>query len=757
MQKKNASEEIQENKENKYKLHPRAKNRFLQFAAAYCEDFDILPCLRFKRLDISKTAGRKKYCFGSENDNRNRMDRHYVIKEDAIHFEFIPEKHYGEIKIKALRSSIHESEFKRMLLLCLKDGGAAVNKQLYSYFSKYHFILEKMLNSKDESFDLEDDMASAFASVANVEKDSLYTEEFTAILKPFFSENLTRFFIGDENAMSEKKMILEIYNKYAVMQNHAIDFQERVTTFSKWKRLPEEKRKTVRPPVCKDVQNPPFSSKIGDAEMISWVFKALNLYLNPDEKFRQLPLGEQHNDGTKDHEYQLIHAAIGKYSLDQEGFASLIKKIRSKLEPITSELNKRVMTLLREENKYLLNHPRYDRNGRPVKARPTLAMLAIAAAEHYIDFCDKKLTEWDAVTVGSTHKETLRAECRKLGIKTGMPLNREALIKTILKIDLDRWTHAYDYENGRPWENRTLENTEHIVSQIPFPKNFAARCVKKNSEFDFNREFQNLKLKIKLRDYYDVSPLIAMINGEDHPGVRRERQFLHHDKLVSEPLNLSKTALDKVSKQLKNIHNQDKLLSLMAYEYFSRFMKQEESSFGRAKLADDLSVKGYFDTQFSLPVKGAELTIKFQANDMLRPAFSLLRTKEYCIAAAKQIDPELNTKEFDFYRLQEALRIVQANDRVKRFQFLKEISRFESRVILPQYLAYSSNPNKKEREAENRKIEFPHYKQAYRTLTMDDFNCLVEARNAVYHTGIDLNISQAMSILNRLLSVPGRR
>ena len=269
------------------------------------------------------------------------------------------------------------------------------------------------------------------------------------------------------------------------------------------------------------------------------------------------------------------------------------------------------------------------------------------------------------------------------------PLNRESLIKTILKIDLERRTKAYDYVNKRPWQNRTLDCAEHIVSQIPFPKNFASRCTgSRENRFDFNQEFSNLKCKMKLRDYYDVSPIIAYMNGEKHPGIRSEREFRYNDEVITEPLDLSKSRLDKVSKTLKNIRNQDKLLSSMAYKYLERYMAEEEQSFKKVKFAGDVSVRDYFDTPMSLTIKGSGLDMNILPNDLLRPAFSLLRSKEYILAAAKVIDPGLKTKEFDFYRLQEALRIVQAHDREKRFEFLKE----GGAVLLTDHFPGTANP-----------------------------------------------------------------
>ena len=145
--KKALSEEQEHNKEYKYSLHKRFKNRFLAFATAYCEDFELLPSLRFKRLDISDSVGRKRYCFGTDNDQRNRMDRHYAIKNDAVHFEFIPTAHYGEIHIDSLRSSIGETEFKNLFFCGKRLGFARVDAALNEYFSAYHRILEVMINA----------------------------------------------------------------------------------------------------------------------------------------------------------------------------------------------------------------------------------------------------------------------------------------------------------------------------------------------------------------------------------------------------------------------------------------------------------------------------------------------------------------------------------------------------------------------------------------------------------------------------------
>lgn len=58
------SKESEANRRFKYLLQERRKDRFLTLALAYIEDFGKLPCVKFKRLDVTPRQDRKRYIFG---------------------------------------------------------------------------------------------------------------------------------------------------------------------------------------------------------------------------------------------------------------------------------------------------------------------------------------------------------------------------------------------------------------------------------------------------------------------------------------------------------------------------------------------------------------------------------------------------------------------------------------------------------------------------------------------------------------------
>ena len=752
------STEIEKNKLYKYSLHRRFKDRFLSFAAAYCEDFNLLPVLRFKRLDISETVGRKRYTFGSENDNRNRMDRHYAIKNDAISFEYTPTEHYGDIKIASLRGNLSETLFKNLLLSGKKYGFETVNAKLNEYLGSYHKILEKMLNTGIDQEFYFDHFEKEFAVVTGVGGDALY-DDFYTVVKNYFPENLTRFFTDSSNEMAADEMIEWLQYRLDVLKGHADDFRTRLKMFNQWRNTPKEKRTSLKPPVCHKVSNPPFDTRFSDGDLIAWVFRALNLHLKPENKFRQLPRGEQHNQGTRDHEYQLLHAAIGKYSLDQKSVTSLLKKLRPELSTAWDDILQKVNTIYREyEKEARKSNTEQISTRRPGK---TLIMLAEAAARHCQDYYALELEKYENAGKYDFDSEVLRAECRRFGIKVGMPLDRKSLIKTILGIDEDQWKHAYDYNNKQPFVNRTLSDNGHIFTKVPLPNDFALRTVPAKSlcdgNFDFNKALREMKTDLRLRDYYNVSALVDYLHTGNTANLNTQREIIRGEERIVEPLNLSRNAINKALCKIRKSEYQDKLLIMMALEYRDSFMSNESMFDAKGvNIAAGTSIYDFFEKPVSLSIKKTNgIKISILPNDLLRPAFALIRNKVNLLAITQTIDPA--RKDFNYYELQEKLRIIQAEDRRKRLEILTFLAKFDHRVQLPLNLQYSTNEDEAARKKENRDIEYPYYKRQYPALTRNDFEIIVNARNAVYHNGIALDTAQALELLKKLTQTTVKR
>lgn len=752
------STEIEENKEYKYSLHKRFKDRFLSFAAAYCEDFNLLPVLRFKRLDISEYIGRKRYCFGAENDNMNRMNRHYAISRNAIAFEFVPDNHYGAIKIGSLRSSISEDEFKKLLIIGEKIGFEQLNNKIKEYFTAYHRVFESLLNEEDPNdvYLNKGTYFQDFCTVTGTPAGEL-AENFD--LTPYFSANIERFFTGEDGQMDNEDMVDALYNRYVTLGNRAGEFIKNAKLVRDWRRTAPDPKTGKRCP-CK--------VKLGDAAMIHRVFDLFNLHLANDRKFRQLPLGEQHNSGTRDHEFQLVHRAIGKYSLDQAGMAVLVKRLRPELEPVLKQLEEYLGKWFREENAYLRKNPRYDKSGKPVRASKTLLMLAASAAELYKDFCGEEMKKLSDVDPYSISAAELKTKCYRVGIRPGMPLDRESLIKTILNIDLEKWTHAYDYQAKAPFVNRKLEDTLHVAVGIPFPNGFAERLALENQKagwakglflengrFDFGSAVRRrLSGTVELRDYYDVTPMIAfMKNGGTAavPGLfdpEKEAISAKMEGRVPRNIEVTKKTVDKACRKIRMIELQDRLLLNMALKYREQYMAQGNGAFQeQAKAARGTTIYTFFDTPATVVLEGG-IKLLIYPNDLTRPAYSLIRSKANAAAIAAAIDPA--RKEFSFYEMQEKLRQIQAADRNKRLEIIPKLTAFEGQVSLPA-LNYTGD------RKQNRKLQFPYFKQVFRSLTEQQFDVLVDTRNAVYHNGIALNITEASNILKSLLKQPKLR
>ena len=778
-----ASTESEENKKFKYQIHKRARDRFLSFAAAYCEDFDLLKSVKFKRLDIPAPgenilAGRKRYFFGKEHDNRVHMDRHYQIEKSAIRFAWEPGagKHYGKIHIDSLRSAVSASAMKELLFAAF--AGENVDKAVNAYFAAYHRILETVLNITDPD-DITIDQGTILQDLATVSGLApAVLEEDLSPLYRFFPENFIRFFTGDDSRPSDESLRANLLREFSTRVDHAADFLTRLRTFNQWKhelgRLREKDSEAkLPPPVCgkEDVLNPPRTCRISDSTLIAWVFRYFNLFLENDKKFRQLPPGEQHR-GETDHEYQLVHSLIGKYSLDPKGLTLYIERKKPELLPALETLNPVLGRLRKEEAKR--RPPKINRFGKRVSASPSLAMLAEAAAECYTDYFQEKYDFWNNKT--SADHAKLLAACRKFGIRTGMPLDRNSLLKTMLHVDLATWMKAYDRKTGANSENRSLDQEGHVVSQIPFPNDFAQRLLRSTAKpelapfirtadgkahvFDFNAAFRAMNTEIAPRDFYDTTPLIAascaVRKGRDISSLPGINHVVEPGEL---PPDFSLSAIDKAVRSIKDVRNQDKILLRIAYRYWQRFQSSGAFLCARKKtptktqLEQTPSIYDYFDAAvlFKFKDSGDDRAIRIMPNDINRPILSQIRA--HAPEIAKFMDPEGKSETFDFYEMLKAYRILQMRDRAKRLDVIPRLNAFgapvESRIP-------KANYRQGDKEF-NRNMEFPYYQKQYPSLTKEEYFRIVDMRNDISHRGLDLQFDDVLKILGKYVSLPIRK
>ena len=755
---KSQSTESEENKEFKYKLHKRFRDRFLSFAASWCEDFDAFPCMKFKRLDISESEGRKRYVFGKENDNRVHMDRHYQIKDNAIRFAWVPEKHYGEIHIDSLRSAVTAGTMKQLLFAKL-NGDKNVETMVDKYFTAYHRILETVVNTKDPNdLYLEGPLLDDFITVSGCSREDLMQD--VNLLLPFFPKNLIRFFSGDESKPDTDELAETLYSRIRSDWDRAADFINRLNVKNTWlKKLKNLREKDadakLPPPVCspEDVKNPPRSCNISDGTMIAWVFRYFNLFLDDSQKFRQLPRGMQHRSEVKDHEYQLVHAMIGKYSMDPKALQSYIHNRRPELLPALLDLKKELKTFQSPSRK----------SGRNVRGyRPmmhSLSDLAKAAANCYINYCEEKLKKLEE---GNLPPEGILALCKKFHVRTGLPYDRTSLLKTVLHIDLGKWSSAFDYERKRPYENRTLQEEGHIVSQIPFPADFTQRVMQQTKDerwkkllhpetgiFDFNKAFSSLKLEILPRDFYDVKPLIeaceAVRSGKSVSGIAGLNA-----STPEKPLDFSRAGINRAIREIKETGNQDRILANLALKYWLEFRKTSafECKLGTTPdFAAGFPVNEFFKAEVTIKFEKGDRKIRIMPNDINRPILAQIQRYASAIADFMEEGKTEKSQIFDFRDMLVAYRKIQADDARKRKEMIPLLRTFESSVVIPQERYDIKAEDQAEKSAAIRRMEFEFYRKKYPKLTFEEYNTLADVRNQVFHRGFRLETGAAVEIL----------
>ena len=762
------STESEENKRFKYSLHKRAKARFISLAAAYCEDFKLFPSIKFKRLDTSENMGRKRYTFGASAEYSRYSVPLYHIENKAIRFSWAPKakQHYGPIHITSLRSAVSAGTLKEMLFAAFAKE--PVNRYLDEYFTAYHKILETMLNTRDTG-DLVlvfEKLLPEFEVISNQPREKIKND--ISLLNGFFSENLLRFFRGENFHIDDETLRCELVKKIELQICHADDFLVRISKLNEWKEELKKRREKdpearLPQPVCdsSDVKFPPRSCDISECSLIARVFDYFNLYLENDQKFRQLPPGEQHR-GEIDHEYQFVHSLIGKYALDPKALKYFIENKKQVLLPAWDALQQEILKMRQQLQKKL--PPKYNKFGRPVMPPATLAMLGEGAVRCSRAYLQEKLAHWKKPCSGN--RELLYKVCRKFGIRPGMPMDWNSLIKTILHIDLGAWMHAFDYTAGANSENRSLEQEGHIVPQIPLPGDIARRLLavskkhemepyKKEGSFDSGAAIRAMDLPVSLRDFYDVSPLVAanicLKQGKLVTAIPGLKTTVEEG---APPLDLSRSAIKKAIVNIKEAWHQDLLLAKMALDYWERF--QERGAFisctkkNKTKLAltGKPSLYEYFDAAVQLKFDDAQddRLIIIMPNDVNKPILAQIREEAAIIAAS--MDETGTQREFEFYEMLKEYRRIQTRDRQKRLACIPLLNQFDNAVRIPQSEYIKGN------KAHNREMEFRYYHKVFPKLSFEEYNFLADGRNPVFHNKLAIEVRELIELLKKYVSLP---
>ncbi len=811
------SNESEENRRFKYVLQERKKDRFLTLALAYIEDFHKLDCIRFKRLDVSVQKDRSRYLFGPVPDGRrnekgeeipdvNGMDRHYAVGGGVAQFEYRPREHYGDVRIASLRGGIGENEILRLLLV-LHDGAIRrcnPNDVLEGYLAAYHRILERMLNARGaDELTLDDEQFRKDFNVVRGrdEKAPFARETFVEDMKPFFSPSVTRFFAGKDLRPDVDQLQAKLRSRLAALSGRADDFLRKMDRLTEWKALDEDTKKREGKPVFKigELRFPPRTCKFTDAQLIHWVLRYLNVNLTPADKYRQLPRGMRHR-GVKDFEFQLLHADIGRFGTDPAGLWRTLEKRDSLNAPdgALELLRNREGELFREEQRRCRG--KFDKNGRPLRPGHTLTMLAYAAAELFADACDGMADAYCG-PLSEEDASVLPFICRAFGVRTGQPLDRAALVKTVLGIALASWGRAFDYDAKRPRETpRPLEEAGNLVaSQIPVPNEIARRCVKTEMAdgaerpIAFNPAFRAFDPwgdgKMRLRGFYDASPLIDLVRRHDE--ARRSDRAASHDEHFwansdlsgyaqagdgietrvrpeeaqtqenGEPLptepgkcpprhrpSFLRGDVNKSIQALQLAERQDKVLLACAKDYWNRYMgdevrtteKKSEISKG-CRCSDATDIWSFFGMAMDDAIGG--VTVRVMPNDFARPAYgTVLAHLPELVGKTKPLPGTQGV--YAFYDLWLALRDLQRKESSLRLEFLPAMARYDA-LVEPQISRFRDR-GKEEEKAAYDALKHDHIFQCCQKalgginsqpLAREEFDAILELDNRLRHPAKD--------------------
>ncbi|MGN1360595.1 MAG: hypothetical protein ACI4X9_09125, partial [Kiritimatiellia bacterium] len=638
---------------------------------------------------------------------------------------------------------------------------------LKRYLTEYHRILEMMLNAKStEELSLDNaDFREAFKVLSGKGDEALKPEVFVEKMKPFLSAHVTRFFVGKDLRPSVAELQRRLLHRLEVEKGKAEDFLLKMCKLAQWRALSVETRQKEGFPECQvgELKYPPRSCRLSDAAMVHMVFKYLNGYLSDEHKFRQLPLGQRHRGGITDFEYQLVQRAIGNFRKDPDSLWNLLNR-KDELKDAVAALKGRVAALRKDEEKR--NRGKRDRNGRPLRTEPSLLLLSQAAAELYADACRADWDDWQG-EVTEEDRETLEFRCRRNGVSVGLPLDREALVKTVLGIDLARWRNAFNYEEGCPYRGRELKDAQNLeVHQVPIPNGFALRCVTNPEEFHFNVQFRAFKPYPKgamaLRNYYDVSPLIdlvknrkaAKVDTKDAPkqvGIEHRGGLQpvagEYGKQPPQKVDFSVREVNKAILAIQTAERRDKVLLACAKAYWDRYLANFAAAGKSGQMIDfedEVDIGLFYRHPHDEIIDG--VTVRLNPNDRARPAYqTICRHIKELVKLTQPFDGSV----YSFYDLNTTLRDLQRKESTRRLETLPRILSFERTINI----GVDEKLNLERKIEKWRKnIEFFYGKK----ITVDDIEHLIALRNRLCHPTkdsvglLDIDYKGAVAILNRL-------
>lgn len=696
------SMEEERNKEFKYHLQPRMREKFTSFALAYLEDFDLLPELRFKRLNVNDNGREAEYLFGRAmkdsaltDENDTRMDRHFVLNGNNAGFAWNPgDQHYGSIRIGEIRGSLTRDTLKKLIALQLNAPQlyAGVRENIQEYLTVYHRMLEKILDFANDGsfFRLNDVLPELVALTGNTIEE--LQNDFVRLATPVLGPALVRILQPEEKKAADPAEDLLHRLDLAIGQTH--QFEKRIKT-----------------------------EKIRDNAKISEVM-AFFLLHSPRFPFRQLPFSKQHR-ACLDYEFQTIHELIGNYPKYPKKLWKHFEKYEDKKEdekfPASTKLSAQETLDLIGERLELL------KAAGPLKNASSLDELAVIAARERRRMYLKAreiLQQKDA----PEYKETLEAWQKILGSSEARPISRESVFASILKLEEETWKNAYDYENKTPGR-RQVTDEEHIYSRFLFPANIIELLLRRENifpaasrnqnlynaekaQFDFNRYFREMKINLALRDFYDSSVLIQWL--KDNAG----KQSLM-------PVNtLKRNQVDSAIKKIKEFHTQDKLLLKIAFNYYEK--SHRKLAFTK-EIREEKSVYEIFTAPIRVDLKAYGIQYEVFLADRNKAIYGELeRALPKFAATLKAQIGDGEGKIFSFGELVTGYEAIRHSDRRIRKMFIMPILRLEK-------MEGGTPP-----EAQDQSAEYLHRKVP--VLSLEEAKAITEFRNKMMHLeNMDLN------------------
>ena len=638
---KNQSTEIEKHKDSKYNIQVRQKEKFASFALGYMDDFGLLPCLKYKCLTTDKIRS-SRHSFGVPMDDLDKLNRHYIVQNGAVHFSWNPADgaHYGSIQIKELRGNLSFDELKKILYLSFKFNlSQDINTYIDSYLTAFHRMLEVIVNAADnyELFPL-DKVMPQLEILTGYTADELRSD-FQAKVTPVIGPALTRLLVKEETSAKSKQERLS-----DVLQNL---IEQSVKT--------EKRIKT---------------EKVSDALKISAVFQYFNLFTG-DFPFRQLPIEKQHR-ACLDYEYQTIHALIGNYNREPKKLWKHFDKFVQKkvkacdFEKFLTDTKMPRATAMR----FIASREEVLKRSGDLKNARTLDELAIIAVQKFRSHLKHILTDFAEQDAAALYKQ--------FNIKDAAGVSRPSTIRTILKIDEQAWKNAYDYDKNCPYTDRDISHSSHVVTQIAFPKNFIETFLRNNAnvwkrishtvlvdkelnKVDFNRAYRDMACYIQLRDYYDTTVLVEWL---------KENSRKKDDSVVNMPVNSAKrNQVNKAVAQIKEYLVQDKLILQMARKYFEQYHEKVNFS----KDSDTFtSVYEFFSDPIDIKING--YVCKATVNDLCKTYFDQVRRQGIALF---QI---LGEKTASFAQLYELFKQIKSADSRIRRTFIMPILRLDAKA-----------------------------------------------------------------------------